>query len=295
MFPRLRIQRPVSLTICALAALLLTASCSDSSSPTSPSSPAGTATILGTVVRGSGTLGATTQGTEIGLPDVTVNVVSTGRSARTDASGNFTLTGVPMGNVMLDFSRSDIHARATIPVTAGTNAITVAVAGSTAVVVSRGHAGEEIEGLVSAIGPDTLTIHDQRLGSVVVKTNGMTVLRHGHATITLSQIRIGTRVHVKALLQPDNTYLATEVKLQSDEVGGDHDVSGNVTSVNTVDRSFVVQATSGLVTVKTDSSTTFKKHGGDATFADITVGVNVEVEGVVQADGSVLAQKVEIE
>jgi hypothetical protein len=295
MFPRLRIQQLVWIPICALVALIFTATCSDSSTPTSPTSPAGTATILGTVVRGSGTLGTTAQSSGIGLSEVMVSVVSTNRSARTDASGDFTLTDVPIGNVALDFSRADIHARATVPVAAGTNAITVAVAGSTAVVVSRGHAGEEIEGLVSAIGTDALTVLDQRLGSVVVTTNSATVLRHGHTTITLSQIQIGMRVHVKALLQPDNTYLATEVKLQSDEVGGDHDVTGSVTSVNTADRSFIVQTAGAAVTVKTDSSTTFKNHGSSATFAAIAVGVMVEVEGVVQTDGSVLARQVEIE
>ena len=107
MSTRLRISRTPSLAGCALAALLLTVSCHDSSpSPTSP----GNATVMGTVIRGSGTLGATTQGTGIGLPQVTVRVVQTGRSTQTDASGDFTLMDVPVGNVEFEFSRSDIHA-----------------------------------------------------------------------------------------------------------------------------------------------------------------------------------------
>jgi hypothetical protein len=252
---------------------------------------------MGTVVRGGGTLGATTQGAGIGLPGVTVRVVQTGRSAQTDTSGNFMLTGVPMGNVALEFSRADINARANVQVSAGTNAITVAVTGSTAVVVSGGHAGEEIEGLVSAVstGAGTLTVLDQRLGAVVVETTSMTVLRHGQTSITLSQIQIGMRVHVKALLQPDNTYLATEIILQDENVGGNREVTGTVTSVNAIDMSFVVQSTGAPVTVKTNSSTTFRKRGSSASFSDVTNGVPVDVEGVLQADGSILARRVTIE
>src|SRR5207253_2453533 len=201
MLPRLRIPQTVSFPICVLTTLLLTTSCHESSS--SPTSPSGSAMVLGTIVRGSGTFGATTLGAGMGLPGVTVRVVRTGRSAQTDTSGNFSLTGVPVGNVDMEFSRADINARASVQVSPGTNAITVAVTGSTAVVVPRGHAGEEIEGLVSAVstGAGTLTVLDQRLGAVVVKTTSTTVLRHGQTTMTLSQIQIGMRVHVKALLQ----------------------------------------------------------------------------------------------
>ncbi len=295
MLPRLRVPQTLSFTISVLAALLLTTSCHESSS--SPTSPTGSAMVLGTVVRGSGALGATTLGAGMGLPGVTVRVVQTGRSAQTDASGNFTLTGVPVGNVELEFSRADINARANVQVSSGTNAITVAVTGSTAVVVPRGNAGEEIEGLVSAVSTDagTLTILDQRLGAVVVMTTSTTVLRHGQTMMTLSQIQVGMRVHVKALLQSDNTYLATEIILQDENVGGTRDVDGTVTSVNTMEMSFVVQSTGAAVTVKTDSSTTFRKRGSSASFSDVTTGVMVEVEGVLQADGSILARRVTIE
>ena len=295
MLPRLRIRQSVSFTTCVLAALLLTTSCHESSS--SPTSPAGSATIMGTVVRGSGTFGATTLGAGIGLPGVTVHVVQTSRSVQTDSSGNFTLTGVPVGNVTLEFSRADINARAAVQISSGTNAITVAVTGSTAVVVPGGHAGEEIEGLVSAVstGAGTLTVLDQRLGAVVVETTGTTLLRHGQTMMTLSQIQVGMRVHVKALLQPNNTYLATEIILQDENVGGNRDVDGTVTSVNTIEMSFVVQSTGASVTVKTDSSTTFRKRGSSASFSDVTIGVMVDVEGILQADGSILARRVAIE
>jgi hypothetical protein len=99
MSSRLQIPRAVPFTFCALA-FLLAASCKESSS--SPTSPGASATVTGTVIRGAAISGATAQGMETGLSGVTVTVVSTGQSAMTDASGNFTLTGVASGEVELE-------------------------------------------------------------------------------------------------------------------------------------------------------------------------------------------------
>jgi hypothetical protein len=177
------------------------------------------------------------------------------------------------------------------------NNVTIAISGPTATVVPGGHSGEEIEGLVSALdaGAGTLTVLDQRLGAAVVQTDGNTVVRNGSAAIPLSQIQIGNRVHVKALVLADGSYLATEILLQSDRVGGNREVSGSVFSINAADGSFVVTAGAGNVTVQTDSSTTFRRRGGAAAFSDLAVGAGVDVNGTLRADGSVLARRVTIE
>jgi Domain of unknown function (DUF5666) len=276
-----------------LTLLLAAAACSDSDrSPTSP----GMATLSGTVIRGTSATGMRALGMEVGLAGVTVRVTSTGKSAQTDGAGNFTLSGVPAGAVGLELERSDIHARTTVSVAAGaTNTVTIAVVGSDAVVVPRGHAGEEIEGLVSANDGSLLTVLDQRLGATVVHTDASTIVRSGSTAIPLSQVQIGNRVHVKAVQQADQSYLATEVLLQNEKVGGNREVSGTVLSVDSGDGSFVIQAGSATVTVTTSASTTFKRRGGSATFADVTVGATAEVNGTLQADGSVLARKVTIE
>jgi Domain of unknown function (DUF5666)/CarboxypepD_reg-like domain len=295
MSSRLPIPRTVLFTLCALA-LLLAASCKESSS--SPTSPAASATVTGTVIRGGGTSGATAQGMEIGLSGVTVTVVSTGQSAVTDASGNFTLTGVASGEVELEVKRADFKVKVKITVPAGsTITITISIVGSGAVVTPRGHAGEEIEGLVQSVNApgSSLVVLDKRLGAVTVKADSTTLIRHGETAIPLSQIQVGMRVHVKAMLQADGTYLATEILLQDEKIGGEAEATGTVASVNTGDKSFVVTTVSGPITVKTDSSTKFKKKGSSAGFADVVTGAMVEAEGTLAADGSILARKVEIE
>jgi Domain of unknown function (DUF5666) len=289
----LPLPRTIAFRLGALAALALTASCHESSASFTT---AGSAMVSGTVILGAGTSGATTQGMGIGLSGVTVRVVQGGPSAVTDASGNFTLNGVPAGTVDMEFARSDINARAPVVLASGTNQITAAVHGSTAVITPRGHAGEEIEGLVQSTNAGgSLVVLDQRLGAVTVKTDSSTLIRRGNTVIPLSQIQTGMRVHVKAMLQGDGTYLATEILLQDENIGGEREVEGSVASVDTGAKSFVVTTVSGPITVKTGTSTTFKKKGSTATFSDVVVGAMVEAEGTLQADGSILARKVTIE
>jgi hypothetical protein len=280
---------------CAAASLALAVSChnDDSSSPTSP----GMATINGTVIRGSGTFGAQPLGMEIPLSGVTVRVMPGGPSAQSDASGNFTLMGAPAGNVELEFSRADINARGSVVLASGSNSITASIAGGTAVITPRGHAGEEIEGRVVSLNlaNGTLVIQDQRLGNVNVSVSVSTIIRKGNASISLSAIGNGFRVHVKAMQQGDGTYIATEILIQDDKEGGEGEAAGSVASVNSAASSFVVTTVSGPVTVRTNASTTFKKKGSNASFSDIAAGATIEAEGTLQSDGSILARKVTIE
>src|SRR5262249_35037345 len=129
-------------------------------------------------------------------------------------------------------------------------------------------------------------------------TDGSTDIRNGdNAPIALSQIVVGNRVHVKALTQDDGSILATQILLESDKVGGNRELDGPVVSVDSGAGSFVMQAAdgNGNVTVTTNGSTMFKRRGGPASFDDIAEGVNVEVDGTLQGDGTVLARKVTIE
>lgn len=279
-------------------ALLLAVSCSDKTGPTGASS---VGTVSGTVILGSSAAASSSfqrkpEGMEIGMAGVTVLHAATGRSTTTDAAGNFTLSSIPPGNAELQLDRSDVHARVTVTVAGGTTTtVTISVAGSTAVAVPRAHAGEEIEGLIQAIDATRLTVLDQRLGAVVVKVTATTVIAHGDTLIALSDLKVGQRVHVKALLQADNSYSATEIQLQDQNVGGHREVSGSVASVDAGEKSFVVSSGAVLIPIRTNQSTRFHKRGSQASFSDVTVGAMVDVNGILQSDGSVLATKVEIE
>jgi Domain of unknown function (DUF5666) len=294
-----RTRRLPAALLVLIPTLLVLVSCGDGDSgPSLPTEPS-LATLSGTVIRGSGRAEATVpKGMALGLAGVTVSVVGSGPSTVTDGSGSFTLTGVRVGAVELEFQRADIHARGRVNLTSGgSHSMTFAIVGSRAVGSPGGHAGEEIEGLVQAIdaGAGSLTVLDQRLGAVVIETDADTLVRRGDATIPLSDIQIGMRVHVKALDQGDGSFLATEVLLQNERIGGMREVSGSIASVDESAGSFVVESGPTTVVIETDGGTDYKKRGGPASFADVVVGAAVEVKGILQSDGSVLARKVRIE
>ena len=82
-----------------------------------------------------------------------------------------------------------------------------------------GNVEAQIEGIVTGNDGTTLTIFDQRLGTVVVTTTAGTIIRKGQTPVTLAEILIGWRVHVKALLQSNGTYAASEIIVQNDNGG----------------------------------------------------------------------------
>jgi len=217
---RPRVVQTVLMAVLLLTGLFFAATCKESSSPTGPAS----ATVTGVVVSGDEASGP--QGSA--LAGVTVRVVRTGQSTPTDASGNFTLSNVPSGDQEFEFSRSDLNARGTVSVSGGTTmAVTASIFRRTTVVVTprgngpsgtpppHGNSVEEIEGLVSAVGASTLTVFDQRLGTVVVNVTGTTTIRHGGTSILLSEILVGMRVHVKALIE-GNSLTALEIIVQDE-------------------------------------------------------------------------------
>ena len=277
----------------AAAALLILAGCSGNDTPTSSRN----STITGQVVMSASTQGTLRPQAAAGPGNIMVRVESSDASALTDASGNFTLTRVPPGADTLSFDRSDIHARAAIQVPAGsTVSITVAIHGNQATIVPGGHPGEEIEGRVQTVDAagGTLTVADQRLGTVTIAVNDATSIRHGALAITLAQITPGMEVHVKGTLQGDGTYLATEILVQDLNIGGSQTVNGTIASIDSGSSSFVLQSGSASTTIGTDAATIFEKNGKAASFSDLVAGMHVNVKGTLQGDGSILAALVTI-
>lgn len=282
------------LAAAAVAGLLVLAGCSSShDTPTS----SGTSTINGSVVLGSSTQSAIRTESAAGLANITVRVEPAGATTATDSAGRFSLAHVSPGDVTLAFDRADVHAQGHVHVPAGsTVAVTVAIHGNQASITPGGHPGEEIEGRVQTVdaGAGSLTILDQRLGTVTVTTSSTTSIRHGALVLTLAQITPGMEVHVKGVLQGDGTYLASEILVQDLAAGGT-DATGTILSVDSGASTFVLHTSAGDVTVATNDSTIFRKRGKAAAFTDLAAGARVEVKGTVQGDGSILAQEVTID
>ncbi len=276
-----------------IAALILASACSEdrtrSQSPTAPSMSS--SRVSGTLVRPASGPGTA----EEPLAGVTVTLSPGGRTTRTDRAGGFTFEGVPPGAVTLQFEGTGVHASTALSVAAGTALrVRVEAERNTATLQPRSDGQGQIEGVVlsvDAVG-GTLSVSDERLGMVTVKTDSHTIVRRGGTPVHLADIAMGTRVHVKAVKQSDGSLLATEIAVQ--DVGDrGREAHGTIASIDPASLSFMLQP--GNVKVTTDASTVFHDERRMITFADLTVGERVEVQGAAQTDGSILARRVDVE
>jgi hypothetical protein len=81
---------------------------------------------------------------------------------------------------------------------------------------------------------------------------------------------------------------------QGDQSENQHAVQGTITSVDTASSSFVVTQCNGTTTtVEVSAKTTFDQSV--RSFADLKVGVFVDVEGTLQSNGSFSASRVHVE
>jgi hypothetical protein len=123
-----------------------------------------------------------------------------------------------------------------------------------------------------------------------VATDGGTFFKEGRC----SDLQNGDRVELKGQRRADGSILASQVKSEDSEDSRDDDSARNTGGVEGPIAGFTACPTPtfrvGAVTVFTNASTTFE--GGTCT--SLSNGVMVEVQGVRQSDGRLLAQTIEV-
>lgn len=119
------------------------------------------------------------------------------------------------------------------------------------------------------------------------------ITRKNGASIQLSEILIGDKVEVKGTLWPDNSISAVSLKNNS-LYTHNSTFSGKISSINTLDSSFVMYSkTNGDQTIFTNSFTMFTVNGKTVGFKDLQIGITVSVKGVWdRAKTKVVASKV---
>ena len=209
--------------VAIIPALLVTIGCgSDASfSPTAPSATNGSrgAVITGRVTGMSTSATTATQGTFTTMAEsrVTVTVVGANISSTVDGTGQFTLTGVPPGDVRLKFSGNGVDATITLSGVSASDRITITVAlnGDAARVESeqREHDEDdggdvEVEGVVSNLSGGCPTLTFTVRSTTTVKTNSSTTFEHG----TCGRIANGSKIEVEGVHQADGSILAKEIE-----------------------------------------------------------------------------------
>ena len=122
-------------------------------------------------------------------------------------------------------------------------------------------------------------------GSVYVngvhyETNGTDISRDGRPAAQ-SELRVGQMVHIRGHIDPRNGHAVANWIRQH------NNLEGPITAVDAVAQTFVVLAHTVKVTADTSLDDDI------ASFADLTVGLQVEVNGMPDADGNLIATRVE--
>jgi len=166
-----------------------------------------------------------------------------------------------------------------------------------------------LRGTIDSIAVDSIPAPSFVVSGLTIATGADTRFRRG---LTLADLKVGDRVAVQGSLQPDGSVLASIVRDLDQEQVRVVEVEGGITAITPPDHLTVAG-----VTVVVNADTRIEAEGGGhrgpdlrvvsrgpfshdddeqtLTFADLAVGDQVEVTGLAQADGSVLALKIEVE
>ena len=155
---------------------------------------------------------------------------------------------------------------------------------------------DKVVGFVTAKDGDTLTVR-----GVSVVAGSDAIIRHGHRTLTMSDIAVGDHVEARGAMD-GSKLVATEIKVQNtrrhgngddddddDDDADDDDVEGVVSNLSSTSNCPAVTFNIGSTKVTTSSSTSYD----EVTCATLANGIRVEVEGTKQGDGTIAAARVE--
>lgn len=183
----------------------------------------GGVTIEGTVASGAGASSAdvTAQSNSAGSKALRVSIEGTSLSSTTDAQGRFRLTGAPDGSATLRFEGTGVDARLTIGglVDGQVLTITVAVAGSSATLISTALGPGDSNGPVPTPGPsvefsgliESLTPPSLVVAGKTAITGATTLYKGPGNTRSLADLSVGNTVRVEGMLNASGIVFAREI------------------------------------------------------------------------------------
>lgn len=253
----------------------------------------GGATIGGSVHAGAAP-SVTSATTGQAIPGLVVSVAGTSISSGLDATGRFTLTPVPPGDVQLQFSGS---VSATLPVNqvqpSETITLVLSVTAGTVVVESQLRSGsgeEQLEGRVESL-PPAMAAGSLQVAGRTIATDGATRILQGGTERAFSDLQIGQRVHVKGQAS-GSALLASSIDIQNTITTIPVLLNGVIDTLTGTPSAFQFKIQDVLV--KGDSATQFFGDGDSAdSFASLANGARAEVKGQ-QRDGFVYAERIHI-
>lgn len=131
----------------------------------------------------------------------------------------------------------------------------------------------ELEGSITAITSNSLDVS----GVTCYVDSSTVIFAHEGMMMSFSDLKVGDRVEVKAVLQTNGTYTALKIKLESDSSQNDFEVEGLIQAVGT--DNVTVGGYTIYVSTQTKIYNQFKQS---IAFGDLTVGTYVEIKAYLQ-------------
>lgn len=236
----------------------------------------------------------TTYGTfdALATSSITVKITGTNISTTTDGQGQFTLTGVPPGNVQLEFSGQGTNAKIVISGVSAQDEIRISITlnGNNAHLDSErrnrredGGKDHDLSGPVASLSGTCPNLAFIVQGTRVT-TTASTTIAHGNC----ADLKNGVQVEVTGVRGTDGTLAASRIEIE-DRERDEAEVKGAASGLSGTcpNLTFTVQGTKVTTTANT-------KFDGIAC-TRVQNGTIVEVEGQRQADGTIAAAKVELD
>jgi hypothetical protein len=147
---------------------------------------------------------------------------------------------------------------------------------------------DRVVGFVTANAAGTLTVN-----GIAIVAAPDAIIRHGNRILTIADIEVGDHVQARGTMGATGL-VAEEIKVQdtghdNDDEAGAAAIEGTISGLAAATACPVTSFMIGTTKVTTSAATTFD----DVTCATLANGARVKVEGTTQADGSILATKVE--
>jgi hypothetical protein len=143
----------------------------------------------------------------------------------------------------------------------------------------------EITGEIEAIGASSVTVG----GSVFVVTDQTLLLDNNNNPIAFSAFAVGMLVEAEGDVQPDGTISARKIKME-DRADDEVELRGTIESLGT--DTIMVEGITFAVNAQT---MVLDNDNNPMAFGDLSTGQFVEIEGDIQADGTLVARKIKLE
>jgi hypothetical protein len=234
----------------------------------------------------------TAAGTSPTVPGLVISIAGTTISAPVDSADQFTLSGVPSGNIQLQFTAPTLNASLSLIDVQSGDAVQIGVVvsgGSVTLDSERREHGREVqlEGRIEALPPTTLPLSFIAAGRHVTTNDATLFVFRGNEPATFEDLEIGMRVHVKGQ-RSGESLLAAQVRIQNPKVDIPVNIHGTVSDLTGTAAAFEFHIGDRLI--KGDMNTAFN---GGSRFADLANGKRVEVRGELR-DGFVYALRIHV-